>query len=98
MNHKKFAAKLKRLVASTKGWLKRWNYNSKVSGVSEIRTVQCEWCQNKTLHACIMFEKVDPKGPDFTRGFCNMGAMEVFHDRRFHLQSEWWVCGRCKHS
>lgn len=98
MNTSEFRLELKRVRRNTNQRIRRGKWNTKISGMSEIRKTGCEWCNRTTLHASFSFEKRDPKGPDFSDGWCNFGCMEVFADKKFHLQSEWWVCGRCKDS
>jgi hypothetical protein len=98
MTEPQFTLELKRVRRNLVRQIRRKGWNAKVAGVSKIATTQCEWCQRNTLHASFVFEKRNPSGPDFSEGFCNFGAMEVFADKKFRLQSEWWVCGRCKNS
>lgn len=58
----------------------------------------CERCHNETKFINFGFEKTDPNAPSHTKGFCNTGSWNIYKDKSWHSQAEWYVCGKCEDS
>ena len=58
----------------------------------------CEWCSNETKFISFGFEKTIPNAPSDTKGFCNTGNRNIYKDKSWRSQGEWYVCGKCEQS
>lgn len=76
-------------IKTVKDYIAKHEPNVKITRVSKVYKTCCEWCDNETnvVHIGLSTDR---------DGIAKQ--MAIFEDPSFRLQSEWWVCGKCKDS
>ena len=76
-------------IKRVKNYLSKNELEVEITRISNVYDTRCEWCENETnvIHIGLSRDK---------HGIA--GQMTIFEDPSFHLQSEWWVCGKCENS